>query len=93
MMKQEFINLINAKTADSRTDFNDDNYAIIEKVYMFHPAIDGKDSIIDLYLTFGMTIIIDMLPRAEKIEAVEIEINKHKNEIEVLRNRMAELSN
>lgn len=92
MMKQEFIQLLNEKTNDSRQDFPDDQYQVIEKVYMFHPSIKDKQAIVDLYWQFGISVIKDMLPRAEALEELEKEIHKHQMAIEELARKVKDLS-
>lgn len=70
MTKQEFETGINGTVSDR-------DYAAIEKVYMFHPAIsdtEGKDQIAQLYKIGGMLIIRDMVNTAELVEAVDAEI-------------------
>lgn len=64
------------------------DYAIIEKVYNYHPCIDavkGKDQIANLYETFGMRIIKDMLPTAERAAELESKIRDTQRELEQLR--------
>ena len=69
MTKQEFeVRLTGEKTVTN------EQYKVIEYVYMYHPAIDavrGKDQIAILYDMFGMTVIKDMYPRAVEAEKVE----------------------
>ena len=65
MMQSEFLALIKKDSIDF------DVYEVIERVYTYHPAITSKKQIADLYLNFGMTLIGDMLPRAEKIMTLE----------------------
>ena len=48
---------------------NNDDYAIVEKVYAFYPGmpdVDGKKVAAQLYRQFGMTIFQDMYERASK---------------------------
>ena len=88
MTKQEF-------TARTSKPVSDKDYEIIEYVYTYHPSIDpvkGKDQIANLYETFGMRIIIDMLPTAEKakhyedeIRAAKLKLDRIKNEYEAIR--------
>jgi signal recognition particle GTPase len=62
MTKQEFESRITKPITDG-------DYAKVEMVYIFHPSIDcnkGKDEIAQLYNMFGMRVIIDMIPTAEK---------------------------
>lgn len=77
----------------SRTNrtFTTEEYEKIEKVYTFHPCIDpakGKDQIADLYETFGMRIILDMLPTAEKAEKIEDEIRSTRSRLDSLKAQM-----
>lgn len=73
MMKSEFIEKVQAAYAemgmcDRVADFSweslsGDDYAMIEKVYMYHPAIPnvgGKQAIARLYAVGGMAVIRDM---------------------------------
>ena len=88
MTKQEF-------TARTENPVSDKDYEIIEYVYTYHPSIDpvkGKDQIAKLYETFGMRIIIDMIPTAEKakhyedeIRALMLKLDRIKNEYEALK--------
>lgn len=62
MQKQEFEERIERTVTDEQ-------YKVIEEVYMWHPSIrntSGKDEVVELYKSFGMTIFHDMLPRAKK---------------------------
>lgn len=55
---------------------SDDDYRIIEDVYMYYPAKIDKKDIAELYVSFGMTLIRDMLPRA----LVNKDLNRRKTE-------------
>lgn len=50
------------------------NFDLINRVYNYHPSIDTKEDIVKAYELGGMTLIKDMLPRAEKIEELERKI-------------------
>ena len=73
----------------------DREYSIIEKVYTFHPAIsetEGKRQIAELYVNFGMVLIMDMVPRAElmakkeeELRAARAALRKAEEEIEEIR--------
>lgn len=68
MTKQEFEALF-------KQGVRQDEWEKIHTVYQFHPSIDeveGKQQIADLLKTFGMPIIEDMLPRAYRIQDLEI---------------------
>lgn len=80
MTKQEFADL-------TKRDFTDTEYTAIETVYIFHPSIsetEGKKQIASLYETFGIRIITDMLPTANKSREYEEQITKKRHELEEL---------
>ena len=88
MMKHEFENLINGVVQE-------DDWEIIHTVYQWHPAIcevDGKRQIADLYLSLGMSVIKDMLPRAEKIERLTQQLNILKHKAKELEDEIYEAS-
>lgn len=52
----------------------DEEYQLIEEVYMYHPAIcneSGKEEVAELYKSFGIVIFYDMYPRAKKAKDIE----------------------
>jgi hypothetical protein len=62
MTHEEFEAKLGSKVSDA-------DYAIIERVYTFHPVISntkGKQQIVDLYKIGGMRVIKDMIPTAER---------------------------
>ena len=87
MTPQEFNELVSKEVSDKE-------HNIIQTVYTFHPAIKdvgGKGQIAKLYLDFGMTVIEDMLPRAEKMMFLDRELHKAQAEIDRVKNEMAKL--
>lgn len=67
MMKSEFEDLIHGSVTD-------EEYELIETVYMWHPAIrntSGKEEVAELYKSFGIVIFYDMYPRARKAKDIE----------------------
>lgn len=81
MTKQEFMNKVAEATPKGKEIpvVSDTNYALIERVYTFHPAIsetEGKRQIAELYVNFGMVLIMDMLPRAEVMATKERELRE-----------------
>lgn len=77
MTKQEF-------KALTKREFTDKEYEAIETVYTFHPAIsetEGKKQIASLYDTFGIRIIVDMMPTATKAKEYEERIAQKKHEL------------
>lgn len=76
MTREEFNSLIEPEKTKSP---NDEDWKIIEFVYSFHPSISetrGKEQIADLYKTFGMRIIKDMIQTAKRAEAMEKELSE-----------------
>lgn len=91
MMKVEFEKRINARISQ-------EDYAIVEHVYMWHPAIPnvgGKDKIADLYLIGGMDVIRDMDRRAveseKKYDDLYVQEKETKVIIEDLSKRIAQI--
>lgn len=91
MMKAEFEKRINARISQ-------EDYAIVEHVYMWHPAIPnvgGKDKISDLYLIGGMDVIRDMDRRATEREQEYDNLCSQEKEtkgiIEGLNNRISQI--
>lgn len=67
MTKSEFEYLIHGSVTD-------EEYQLIEEVYMYHPAIrtaSGKEEVAELYKSFGIVIFYDMYPRAQKAKEIE----------------------
>ncbi len=81
MMKTEFENLLGSAVTES-------DYNKIELAYMFYPGIDSKQAIVDVYKTFGMTIIEDMQTRSKRIRVLEETISNKQTELSTLRNRL-----
>lgn len=64
-------------SANPVVSLSDEDYAVIEFVYTWHPSIsetNGKKEIALLYAMFGMRIIYDMLPSARRAEQFEKDI-------------------
>ena len=57
MMKVEFESRL-AQTVTA------EEYELIELVYTYHPAVDDKDDIVELYNIGGLTLMKDMRARA-----------------------------
>lgn len=67
MTKEEFMCHVIRITEKEMVIPTDEQYRVIEEVYMWHPCIserNGKSEVAGLYQKFGMTIFYDMLPRA-----------------------------
>ncbi len=72
----------------------DREYSIIEKVYTFHPAIsetEGKRQIAELYVNFGMVLIMDMVPRAELMAKKEEELREAQMALSKVREEIEEI--
>lgn len=65
MMKEEFEKL-------ATRPFTASEYKEIEYVYNYHPSIENKAQIASLYDEFGMRIIRDMRPTAEKLRNMKV---------------------
>lgn len=67
MMKNDFEEMIGRSVTD-------EEYQLIEEVYLWHPAIrstSGKEEVAELYKSFGIVIFYDMYPRAKKAKDIE----------------------
>lgn len=77
MTHDEFVHLVNSMCRPGCmqiSSISDEDFSVIETVYRYHPAIDGmfgREKIADLYANFGFIVIMDMLPRAEKMKRME----------------------
>ena len=81
MTKEEFDKKVMEVTPEGRKNpgVTDREYAMIEKVYTFHPSIsetDGKRQMAELYVEYGMALIMDMVLRAETMEKKEKELRE-----------------
>ncbi len=87
MQKHEFEELIGETITDNQ-------YQIIEEVYMWHPSIkntSGKEEVAELYKSFGMTIFRDMHKRACRIRALEESIHVREREVRAIQREIEEL--
>jgi hypothetical protein len=88
MQKAEFEQLIG-------NHLSEDEYSIIEIVYNYHPSISevhGKKQISDIYSNLGMSVILDMYPRAEKICELELSIRRLEMNINKVKELKQEVS-
>lgn len=93
MMYDEFINRLPEGTRHPTAN----EYEEIERVYASHPSIsesghEGQEQIARLYSEFGMRIIRDMTPTAEKAEQLRTELIAARNMVERLNGEIKELS-
>jgi len=87
MMKQEFEELI-------QKEITKEEYDLIEMIYTTYPGIHdvyGKKQVADLYKVYGIRIFEDMLPRAEKIYQLEMQILDKKAQISQLEKELQKL--
>ena len=64
----------------------DEDYYMIEDVYMYYPAKIEKKDIANLYVKYGMTLIKDMLKRAKIVKAMEEECTHLMGKVNSLQN-------
>jgi hypothetical protein len=57
------------------------DYRLIEIVYQFHPSNLSKEATVALYKEFGMALIRDMLPRADKMKELEENLRRAQGEV------------
>ena len=76
MMKSEF-----AALAEIDIDEIDNfDYEVIEYVYMYHPSINNKKDIVNIWkLNGGMRIIRDMVETAKESERIQNDIIKYQS--------------
>lgn len=67
MLREEFQNRLEQVDEPGFTEYSDEDWGTIDFVYTWHPAVDTKDDIVLLFSKFGLTVIYDMLPRAQKV--------------------------
>lgn len=88
MQKREFEERIERTVTDEQ-------YKIIEAVYMWHPSIrntSGKDEVAELFKSFGMTIFHDMLPRAKKAQELDEQLQVAQRAVAKIQEEIEELS-
>lgn len=95
MTREEFENKLEERGVNVRMQcISNEEYALIEKVYQFHPSIsetEGKNEIADLFCKFGIAIIRDMAPRAETMMKLESDYRKAQGEANRLKELMQEI--
>lgn len=92
MMKEEFVRELQAIRGDAT--ITADDYAIVEYVYTWHPAIadvGGKRQIAEIYVHGGMLVIRDMLARAKKAENADGKMREIRRDIAGMEAKLAEL--
>lgn len=84
MQKCEFEKRLGAEVSEQ-------DYKKIETVYNWYPVDLDKDAIAALYKEFGMTLIVDMLPRAMKASEIETKLRSVRSEERKLQDQLEEL--
>lgn len=93
MTREEFKERVE-KIPSKYHDFSQDDYALIEYVYTWHPGIDnitGKDQIAEIYAHGGMMVIRDMYARAKKAEEADRKIRAIRKDISGMEKMIAEI--
>ena len=78
MTKQEFQKRIGAEISQK-------DYSIVEHVYTWHPSIsevEGKEQIAELYKSFGMPIIKNMMEAANYAETLDRAMAQAQRQVE-----------
>lgn len=94
MTNGAFVDLVNSmiQSEDVQiSSISDEDFEVIETVYRYHPAIDvtfGWERLADLYANFGFSVIIDMLPRAERMRCMEKQLADIESSLATLREEM-----
>lgn len=84
MTKQEFEKRIGAEISQK-------DYSIVEHVYTWHPSInevEGKEQIAELYKSFGMPIIKNMMEAANYAETLDRAMEQAQRQVEELGKRI-----
>ena len=101
MNKEEFVKEIKKFDQCSFAEFfaedfaNEEYWNDIQLVYTFHPSISetkGKVQIALLYAQFGMPVIRDMIPRAQKAQEIEARIHQARAEMQEASQALVKLS-
>ena len=83
MTKKEF-------EAYAGTRICDADYAAIELVYLYHPAVEDKNAIALIWVMGGRALIEEMTPRAEYVKRTEEEVNALRNELAKAEKRLTD---
>lgn len=94
MTREEFEKSCYEVNPKNRKHPTDAEYKDIEYVYNFHPAIsetEGKGQIATLYVNYGMSVIRDMKPRAERMEKLEKDLRTTREVLKDIESEIADL--
>lgn len=101
MTREEFYENVKTVAQKEGKEYNEPSinkemWRVIETVYLFHPSISstyGKEEIALLYHKFGMAVIRDMLPRAQKSQLMAEKLRVVNREREKVMERIEHLAN
>lgn len=88
MQKKEFEEMVGNPVSDA-------DYDVVGTVYQWHPSVSetsGKEEVAELYKSFGITVFLDMLPRAKKNRELSMEFGRLRAEMKRVQEEIEELS-
>lgn len=71
--------------------YTEEEFSEIHYVYCYHPSVESKKDIADLWTIGGICIIKDMLPTARRVEEEKCRLDAARTEYERARNTYNEL--
>ena len=86
MMQEEFEMMVGAVVSTKE-------YRIIDTVYMYHPIDMNKEDIVGLFRIGGIGLINDMLPAAEAMQALEVELAQKQKQVKALDTKITAIKN
>lgn len=86
MMQEEFERMVGAGVSEKE-------YRIIDTVYMYHPADMNKEDIAGLFRMGGIALINDLLPAAEAMQALEVELAQKHKQVKALDAKITAIKN
>lgn len=89
MMFDEFKDRVRDRGVPCDISYSD--YRLIELVYMWHPCIKGKDTIVDLWLIGGIKLMEELRPRAERVKERSTAIERKTAEIRRLQKELRKM--
>lgn len=64
---------------------SEEDYELINTVYMYYPGIEEKEQVYTLYKQFGMILFNDLHPRAKRLAELSEKIYRLEREIATLK--------
>ena len=71
--------------------YTEEEFSDIHYVYCYHPSVDSKKDIADLWTIGGICLIKDMMTTARRVEEEKCRLDAARTEYERARNRYKEL--